>query len=246
MIRTTRVSFFMSHDLPRKTSRVSRLRLQCSASALALMLGTVLPACAQDAPAANGEPQPSIASSFPQPLRGLWGFRPLLADKGITFQVNYIVDPFINTMGGLKRGASVAGRVDSVVEVDLDTAMGWKGGTFHVGAYFTHGNGPSRHYVGNQMTVSDVESLATRRLNEIWLEQKFLDNKASIKIGQVAADTEFFYTQSLNLIVGGTFGWPYIFGANITNGGPAFSLCLAGRTHQIRAYKQDRLVCRHL
>ena len=209
--------------------KVACVWLWLSAAALTMLLGATLARAEEPPPvAANGEPQPSIASSFPQPLRGLWGFRPLLADKGITFQVNYIVDPFINISGGLKRGVSVAGRVDAAVEVDLDTAMGWKGGTFHVGSYFTHGNGPSRHFVGNQLTVTDVESLATRRLNEIWLEQKFADDRASLRIGQVAADVEFFTSPSLNLIIGGTFGWPAIFGANIPSGGPAFPFAALG------------------
>jgi len=60
------------------------------------------------------------------------------------------------------------------VEADLGTALGWKGATFHVGAYQIHGDGPSQHFVGDLSFESDVEALPTTRLDEAWFEQKLL------------------------------------------------------------------------
>jgi porin len=123
---------------------------------------------------------------------------------------------------GLKRGLAYAGLLELAVDADLEKALGWKGGTFHVGSYEIHGNGPSQNFVGNQLFVSDVEALPTTRLDEIWLEQKFLNDRASIRIGQLAADVEFSKSSSLDLIVGGTFGWHSAFSENLPSGGPAY------------------------
>jgi porin len=181
-------------------------------------LSTGLPANAED----RGMPQPSLASSLPEPLGSFGGLRPYLAPYGVTFQLNYTGDAFGIVSGGLKQGLAYAGLFELIVETDLETALGWKGATFHVGSYAIHGNGPSQNFVGNMMFISDVEALPTVRLDEIWLEQKFLNDRASIRIGQLAADVEFATSPLLDLIVGGTFGWHSAFAANLPSGGPAY------------------------
>src|SRR5215469_15213367 len=164
-------------------------------------LSTGLPASAED----WGTPQPSLASSLPEPLRSFGGLRPFLAPYGVTFQLNYIGDSFGIVSGGLKQGLAYAGLFGLIVEVNLETALGWKGATFHVSSYEIHGDGPSQNFVGNMMFISDVEARPTIRLDEIWLEQKFLNDRASIRVGQLAADVEFASSPLLDLIVGGTF-----------------------------------------
>jgi porin len=136
--------------------------------------------------------------------------------------LNYIGDSFGIVSGGLKQGLAYAGLFELVVEANLETALGWKGATFHVGSYEIHGNGPSQNFVGNMLFISDVEALPTVRLDEIWLEQKLLNDRASIRVGQLAADVEFSKSPSLDLIVGGTFGWHSAFAANLPSGGPAY------------------------
>jgi porin len=167
-------------------------------------------------------PQPSLASSLPEPFSSFGGLRPYLAPYGVTFQLNYTGDSFGIVSGGLKQGLAYAGLLEFIVEANLETALGWKGATFHVGTYEIHGNGPSQNFIGNMLFISDVEALPTVRLDEIWLEQKFLNDHASIRIGQLAADVEFSTSHSLDLIVGGTFGWHSAFAANLPSGGPAY------------------------
>jgi porin len=173
-------------------------------------------------------PNPSIATSLP-PTLGTWmGLRNYLFDKGITFALNYTSDTLGNTSGGYKQGLTYMGRAEGVVEVDLEKAFGFTGGLFHVGAYQIHGVGLSRHFVGSFQPVSDLEALATTRLDEIFIEQKFFDGKFAIKAGQIAADTEFFLTPFNALPVGGAYGWPAILSANLPNGGPAYPFASPG------------------
>ncbi len=188
-------------------------------------LSAGLPAHAEEV---AGAPRPSLSSSLPEPFRSFGGLRPILAQQGITFQLNYLGDTVANVSGGMTQGVAYAGRLETIVEADLDTALGLKGATFHVRSFQIHGNGPSRHFIGDLGFESDVEALPTTRLDEIWLEQKLLNDRASVRLGQLAADVEFCTSPSLELIVGGTFGWHPGFSANQPSGGPAYPFATPG------------------
>ena len=133
-----------------------------------------------------------------EPLRSLGGLRPILADEGVSLEMNYLGDTIGVVSGGLKQGAPYAGRFEAVVEADLEKTLALKGMTFHAGAYQIHGNGPSENFIGDVAFESDVEALPTTRLDEVWLEQKLLNDRASLRVGQIAADVEF----STSLVVG--------------------------------------------
>jgi porin len=173
-------------------------------------------------------PNPTVATSLPRALGNWNGLRSYLFDKGISFAINYTSDTLGNTTGGLQQGMTYMGRAEGVVEVDFEKAFGWTGGLFHVGAYQIHGIGLSRHFIGSFQPVSDLEALATTRLDEIYLEQKLFDGKFAIKVGQIAADTEFFLTPFNALPVGGAYGWPAILSQNLPNGGPAYPFASPG------------------
>ncbi len=157
-----------------------------------------------------------------EPLRSLGGLRPILADEGVSLEMNYLGDTIGVVSGGLKQGAPYAGRFEAVVEADLEKTLALKGMTFHAGAYQIHGNGPSENFIGDVAFESDVEALPTTRLDEVWLEQKLLNDRASLRVGQIAADVEFSTSPSLELIIGGAFGWHPAFSANLPSGGPAY------------------------
>jgi len=98
------------------------------------------------------------------------------------------------------------------------------GATFHTNAYQIHGHGLTRYYLGNLMTASGIEALPSTRLYELWLEQKLFNDKVAVRVGQLAADTEFIVSQYATLFVNATFGWPAITGVNLPSGGPAYPL----------------------
>jgi porin len=86
----------------------------------------------------------------------------------------------------------------------------------------------SRDYIGNLMPVSSLEAQATVRLYEAWFEQKFWNDKFSIRAGQLAADAEFITSRYTTPFIAATYGWPAITAINLPSGGPAPPLAAMG------------------
>jgi porin len=129
-----------------------------------------------------------------------------------------------NVTGGIKRGATYNGRLELVLDVDLEKALGLKDAAIHANGFQIHGVGLDRHYIGNIFTPSNIEALRATRLYEAWFEQKLADDKIAIRVGQQGADQEFFTTTSGGLYINSTFGWPDMFAINLPSTGPNYPL----------------------
>ena len=158
------------------------------------------------------------------PLADPLGLRAFLKPRGIEYSLTYIADVLGNPVGGMRRGAIVEDRLNLRLNLDLERIAGWEGATIHANAYFIHGTGLSRYYVGNLLTTSAIEALPATRLYVLWFDQKLMDGQLAIRAGQLAADTEFFVSQTATLFVNSTFGWPALAGLNLPSGGPAYPL----------------------
>ncbi|MCJ2087000.1 carbohydrate porin [Methylobacterium sp. E-005] len=150
------------------------------------------------------------------------GLRRFLSDRGVVLSFNAIADILGDTSGGTRRTATVLGRLDMQLDADLDRFAGWHGAAFRVEAYQINGAGLSRTAVNDLAVVSELEALPSTRLYELWIEQQLLDGQLAVKLGQVAADTEFLVSQTATLFINSTFGWPTIAGTNLPSGGPAY------------------------
>ncbi|MET3155581.1 porin [Bradyrhizobium diazoefficiens] len=165
-----------------------------------------------------------------------------LANKGLNFGATYIADNIGNVSGGVGRGAIHFGRLDLSVDADLDKLVGWSGGRFYANAFVIYGRGLSRNYVQNLATISEIEALPDQRLYNAYFEQSFFGDRLNIRAGQQAADVEFFDSQTDDLFINGTFGWPAIKASNLPAGGPAPPIAVPGirvkaaLTDQITAY----------
>ena len=151
-----------------------------------------------------------------------------LANKGLNFGATYIADDIANVSGGAKRGAIHFGRLDLSVDADLDKLVGWTGGRFYANAFVIYGQGLSRNYVMNLATISEIEALPDQRLYNAYFEQSFFNDRLNIRAGQQAADVEFFDSQTDDLFINGTFGWPAIKASNLPAGGPAPPIAVPG------------------
>ncbi|MCJ2068552.1 carbohydrate porin [Methylobacterium sp. J-030] len=210
------------------------------AFAVALSLGFVpIVAVAQSAnTGAGGDPRTSVAqpevSGKPSAVATTsiqatlgdaadpTGLRRFLSDRGVVLSFNAITDILGDTSGGTRRTATVLGRLDMQLDADLDRFAGWRGAAFRVEAYQINGAGLSRAAVNDLAVVSELEALPSTRLYELWVEQQILDGQLAVKLGQVAADTEFLVSQTATLFINSTFGWPTIAGTNLPSGGPAY------------------------
>jgi porin len=176
---------------------------------------------------ADDAPPPVIEDNIPQ-LASIAAFKKQLADKGVTVGVNYIADVFGNPTGGQQQGAAYDGRLELVIDADMEKLFGIQGGAFHANGYWITGGGLTSNYVGSLMPVTNTEAMVTVRLYELWYEQKFFDGKVGVRFGQIAADTEFLLSKYGALFVNGTYGWPAFTAANLPAGGPAYPLATPG------------------
>lgn len=175
-----------------------------------------------------GLPQPSIGTSLPHALADPGEVRSALARRGIIFGINYIGEVFANPTGGMRQSAVYDGRVELEVQADLGKSLGLRGLTFFANGYQIHGQSISAANLGVLMPVSFIEADPATRLSEVWLEQKLFEDRVSIRIGQLAADTEFMLSEGGAALLNGTWGWPSIANTNMPGNGPGYPLASPG------------------
>lgn len=192
-----------------------------------IFAGAVLAACVASTAARADDAPPSILDQIPQ-FAQIDAFKKQLADKGVALQLNYITDIQGNPTGGQQQGAAYAGRLELAVDADLEKLLGLQGLAFHANGYWITGVGLTTATLGNDMTASGIAALPTVRLFELWVEQKLLNDKVAVRVGQLAADSEFTLSKYGALFVNSTFGWSAFTGTNLPNGGPAYPLATPG------------------
>jgi porin len=162
-----------------------------------------------------------------------------LAARGLNFGATYIGDFIGNASGGTSRGFIHLGRFDLSVDSDLEKLVGWTGGRFFANTYQIYGRGLTRDYIHNLATISEGEALPDSRLYNAYFEQSFYNGALNIRVGQQAADVEFFDSQTDDLFINGTFGWPAIKATNLPAGGPAPPIAVPGI--RVKAALSDRI-----
>jgi porin len=101
--------------------------------------------------------------------------------------------------------------------VNLEKLADWKGATFFANAFWIAGESLSTQSVGDIANVSNISAEPAFRLQELWLEQAGCDQKLSLQLGLLAADTRFFSSDAAALFLNGTFGAFTLVGANLPN-----------------------------
>ncbi len=197
--------------------------------ALASASPTALAQDQEDKEAPTGVPENSIARNFPK-NGDPDGQRAALAARGITYGLNYFSEVFGNASGGIRQGARYMGLLEAVLDVDLEKLAGWRGLTFHAHGFQMHGHGISSSHVGLLNPVSGIEATPATRLFELWLEQELIKEKLSVRFGQMRVDNdgEFVNSQTANLLLNASFGWPAFMAVNLPSGGVSYPLAGMG------------------
>ena len=184
------------------------------------------PLRAQNSAQNTGPVGASIDSSLPQ-NGDPTGLRKWLETHGTTFTVYYTNDVLSNLSGGIRRGTVDQGKLELQVTHDLDKVAGLKDLTLYWNAFQIHNTGRIRRdYAGAMNTIAAIEANATTRLSELWLEQKFLNGIGSIRVGQLAADSEFFFSDLSTMFLQSDY--PTAAANNQPGGGPAYPLSTPG------------------
>jgi porin len=151
-------------------------------------------------------------------LGDMWGFRNTLDNYGFEFDPTYTGEVMGNTAGGMKQGTVYDSSVNLPLTVYLGKLVnGWDGGTIHANALWIAGRSLSSDYVGDISGASNIAGYDALRLHELWFQQTFWSQRASLKFGLVAADAEFFTSDTASLFINGTFGAFTLVGANLPN-----------------------------
>jgi porin len=198
----------------------------CGTGIAALLAAQAAHAQASQPPDADGITRPSIVTNFPD-NGDRNGARKKLAERGITYYFIHTNDVLSNLSGGNKRGTIDQGKLEDQLTIDLDKLIGLKDLTFYTNAFQIYNTGRIRRdYVGGINTIAAIEATPTVRLSELWLEQKLLGGAASLRAGQLAADSEFFYSDLSAMFL--QSDWPTIAAQNLPSGGPAYPLATPG------------------
>ena len=175
----------------------------------------------------NGIPEESLLLKLGPAWVSLGGMRPALAKGGIGVSATYYGEAFANS-GGFKQGGKYDGVLDVAIDADLHKLGFWKGLCFHTNGFQIDGQSITASNIGSLMPVSSLEATPNTRLFELWLEQHMFGDKLAVKVGQLAADTEFILSEGGGFFLNGTWGWPSITAADLPSGGPAYPLATPG------------------
>lgn len=179
-------------------------------------------------PAQLREVEPYSWMTGDHALGDFGGARTTLEDHGVELFGGYTAEVWGNTTGGIKTGTVYTGLLDFGVNLDLDKLVGWEGASMSTTWLWLSGRDASEDLAGNFFTISNIAGFNTLRMLELWFQQNFLEDKISIRLGQLTADSEFLISDYSGLFINGTFGWPAFMYTNLPAGGPGYPMGTLG------------------
>jgi carbohydrate-selective porin OprB len=119
--------------------------------------------------------------------------RDWLEEHGVTFDLIYTADGFINTRGGINTHDSDEYRGDISLFVELDTSKAgwWEGGTFFLHLQEEHGYGITSEHVGDYQALDNMDADDFQQVSEFWYRHSFMDDLIWIKFGKMDATCDF-------------------------------------------------------
>lgn len=120
-----------------------------------------------------------------------WGMRNMLDDSGVEISANYTNNIAGNPVGGVGQGFTYCDNFGFGVQLDFEKLIGWPGMTLTVSGLNRDGTSLSQNYIMNQFTVQQVFGGSAVMFYALAFEQKFLDEKISLKFGRFATGDDF-------------------------------------------------------
>ena len=149
-----------------------------------------------------------------------------LSDHIVAWKLIYVSEVLGNPVGGEKQGAVYEGYVKFGIGVNLDRALGWEGASLYANVLYPHGASLTQNFVRDFNVVSNIDGYDSVRLYKLWFQKTFDDFRFSFRIGQMAADKEFFTSDTAGVFLNNAFGTPSVFSQNIT--GPIYPVSAPG------------------
>jgi porin len=153
-------------------------------------------------------------------MTGDWGgTRKQFEDDGFKVSPTWIGEVMGNPTGGIAQGITEEGVFNVALDFDLEkmTDGAVNDLSIHANAFYLYGPGLSPKYVGDFSNTSNIQGYNTIRLQELWLQKWFWEKRLSVKLGNLAIDTEYFQSTSSSLFINATFGSFDLIANNIPN-----------------------------
>jgi porin len=162
--------------------------------------------------------EPGTVWQRPLLLGDLNDLRNQILYRGFALSPVLIAEVMGNVTGGAKRSAIFDGVLNLGLDIDLERVTNWwSGGSIHANALWIFGPSLSSQYIGDISNTSNIAGYNTMRLQELWFEQSFWLQRATLRLGLLAADAEFFTSSYSSLFLSGTFGAFTFVGSNLPN-----------------------------
>ena len=125
-------------------------------------------------------------------LTGDWsGFRNRLDERGVEFSASYTSNFAGNPVGGITQAFAYAENYTFGLLLDFGKMQVAPGLKMMISGLDRNGSNLSARHIGNQFTVQQVYGTQTVVFYAFYLEQSFLDDQLSLKVGRFSTGDEF-------------------------------------------------------
>lgn len=118
------------------------------------------------------------------------------------FDMAYTADIMSNLDGGMETGTRYLDNLEVSLELDAARAFGWNGATIFVNGVYNNGKGFTDSLVGDAQGTSNIEAeVQAARLLEAWVDQRFWNDRASLRAGLYDLNSEFDAIESAEIFL---------------------------------------------
>jgi porin len=147
----------------------------------------------------------------------------------------------VGVAAGDARGVRYLDNIDLLAALDLDRAVGWRGGTAFASLLNNMGGRPN-DIVGTLQGVNNIEVAgADLLLYQAWVQQNFADDRLSVLVGKYDLNSEFYANDAASHLIAPAFGIGSELAATGPNGPSIFprtDLAIRVRAGDERQYVQ--------
>ena len=139
-------------------------------------------------------------------------------EPSVSFSASYLGEVWSVRDGGMATGERYLDQLDLAVEADLETLVGWRGATAFAQGLYNNGESLTEDLLGDFQVVSNIDGGGPARIYQLWLEQRLLNDRASVRAGLYDINSEFDTTETGGLFINGSHGMGVDFGQTGVNG----------------------------
>ncbi|MGH8175709.1 MAG: carbohydrate porin [Steroidobacter sp.] len=144
-------------------------------------------------------------------------------------EATYTADVWRNMQGGIRTGGAYLDNLDVTLSVDGERAWGVRGLSAFAYALYNNDARFSQRYVGDAMTVSNIDAPEAARLYEAWIQwESASTHLLSLRFGLYDLNSEFDTSDSRSLFIHSTHGVGHELGQTGENGPSIFPVTSPG------------------